>query len=167
MSRLRRLETTNKIFFVTCDVHKGATPLSAPERDLFLTALAETRGRLKFRLLAYVVMPNHWHALILPAPEQTISDAMHAIKRLSALRINKRRKTSGMLWQARFYDSFMRKVKDFRETLEYIHTNPVRDGFVSDAARWPWSSYKQLLTGRGSYLPVDYLELPLDLNHRL
>ena len=167
MSRLRRLVTTGKIFLVTCNVKKGLKQLSPSERNLFLVAVAEARAGHKFQLLAYVVMPTHWHALLLPAPERTISDTVHAIKRLSALRINRQRRTSGSLWQARFYDSFARKVKDFGAALDYIHTNPVRDGFVSDAARWPWSSYAQLLIGKDSFPPVDRLELPLDPEHRL
>lgn len=167
VSRLRRLVTTGKIFFVTCNVKKGVKQLSPSERNLFLAAVAEARAKHKFRLLAYVVMPTHWHALLLPAPEKTIGDIMHAIKRLSAFHINKRRGTSGSLWQARFYDSFARKVKDFGAALEYIHTNPVRDGFVSDPARWPWSSYAQLVTGKNSFPAVDRLELPLDPEYRL
>ncbi len=166
MSRLRRLETTGKIFFVTCNVATGIKQLSPSEQDIFLASLAEARDRLKFRLFAYVVMPSHWHALILPAPAQTISAVVHAIKRISALRLNSRRGMSGPFWQGRFYDTFMRKVRDFRETLEYIHTNPVRDGFRLHPASWRWSSYPGYATGRAP-VSIDAIELPLDPSHRI
>ena len=132
-----------------------------------MRTIGESRQRLRFRLMAYVVMPNHWHALILPAPGQSISDILHDIKRVSALRFNRRRRRSGPFWQSRYFDSFMRTVQDYRDTLEYIHSNPVRDGFVRDHARWPWSSYRQYLGEVGSVLPIDHLELPLDPKHRL
>lgn len=112
-------------------------------------------------------MPTHWHGLILPAPEQTISDIMHSIKRLSALELNRRRGTTGAFWQRRFFDSFVRRVGDVHDTIEYIHTNPVRDGFVSDAARWPWSSFPQFLGRTDLQLVADVLELPLDPKHRV
>lgn len=167
MSRLRRLETTGKIFFVTCNVAKSVKPLSAAERDLLLIIIGETRQRLHFRLFAYVVMPSHWHALILPAQGQTISAVMHAIKRNSALQINSHRGKTGSLWQARFFDRFLRRVADFHEAVTYIHTNPVRDSFTSELVSWPWSSYGNFVGARGSSLTVDRIELPADESQRI
>ncbi|MFQ5663014.1 MAG: transposase [Terriglobia bacterium] len=167
MSRLRRLETTGKIFFVTCNVGKDVNSLSPPERDLLLTTIGQARQRLHFRLFAYVVMPNHWHALILPAPEQTIGAVMHTIKRTSALHLNSRRGTTGSLWQARFFDRFLRRVKDFNEAVDYIHTNPVRDGFTSEPGSWPWSSYGGFAGRQQLLLPVDRINLPLDATQRI
>jgi len=112
-------------------------------------------------------MPNHWHALILPAPRQTISTVMHTIKRTSAVQLNQRRGTKGRLWQGRFFDRFVRKVKDFREALEYIHSNPVRDGFVAEPAAWPWSSCGDYGGDKPAPVPVDPIELPLDENQRM
>jgi REP element-mobilizing transposase RayT len=112
-------------------------------------------------------MPTHWYGLILPAPEQTISDIMHSIKRTSAVELNQRRRTTGAFRQRRFFDSFMRKVQDYRDTIVCIHTNPVRDGLVSDAAHWPWSSLRQFLGREDLRLVADVLELPLDPEHRL
>jgi putative transposase len=167
MSRLRRLALTGRIFFVTCNVAKGVRPLSPSERNLFLGIFEARRQRLGFRLFAYVVMPTHWHGLILPAHEQTISDIIHSVKRTSAVELNQRRRTTGAFWQRRFFDSFMRKVRDYHDTIEYIHTNPVRDGLVSHAAQWPWSSFRQFLGRVNPKLVADVLELPLDPEYRL
>ena len=167
MSRLRRLETTGKIFFVTCNVAQGVESLSPPERNLLLKAISEARQRLHFLLFAYVVMPNHWHGLILPAPRQTIGAVLHAIKRTSALRVNRRRGTTGSLWQARFFEGFLRRVRDFSEAVAYIHTNPVRDGFTSELTSWPWSSYGDFTGRKESALPVDSINLPLAGSRRI
>jgi putative transposase len=162
MSRLRRPVRTGKIFFVTCNLARHVSPLSPRERDLFLEVLAEVRDRLRFRLFAYVVMPTHWHALILPAPEQSISCILHSIKRRSALCINGERRQAGPLWQARFFDRFLRRVADFHEAASYIHTNPGRDGFVSDDSEWPWSSYEQFLGRSHHGLRADTIQLPFE-----
>lgn len=167
MSRLRRLETREKIFFVTCNLLPRVARLDRAERTRFLQVLKSVRRRLGFRLFAYVAMPSHWHALIQPAPQQSISSVLHSIKRNSALLLNRRRQTTGPLWQRRFFDSFLRKVRDFHEALDYIHSNPVRDGFVRLPEAWAWSSYCQYF-GEGSWeLSVDPLVLPLDLDHSL
>ncbi len=167
MSRLRRLETTGKTFLVTCNVHRQAKPLAPPERDLLLAVIQECRTRLRFLLFAYVVLPNHWHALILPAAGQSISTVMHAIKRVSALRINQRRRTRGPLWQGRFFESFLRRVRDATDAVEYIHSNPVRHGFVRHPAAWRWSSYQSFLRQEETLLAIDPLQLPLDPNQFL
>lgn len=167
MFRLRRLETTGKIFFVTCNIAKGVKSLAPRERVLLLTVMREVREGLRFQLFAYAVMPNHWHALILPAPGQTISRVMHTIKRLSALRLNRARGSSRSVWQARFFDRFLRRVKDFHEAVEYIHTNPVRDHFTSEPAAWRWSSYRAFAGHKRLLLPVDHLNLPLDESWRI
>jgi len=167
VSRLRRLETTGKVFFVTCNLAHGVESLSPAERSLLLTVIDKARQRLRFRLFGYVVMPNHWHALVLPAPGRTIGSAMHAIKRNSALELNQRRATTGRVWQGRFFDRFVRKVKDFREALEYIHSNPVRDGFVHEPAAWSWSSYGHYSGCGKTQIRVDRIELPMDEKQRL
>jgi len=167
MSPLRRLETTGKIFFVTCNIAKGVRSLSPGERDVLLMTIAEARQQLHSPIFAYVVLPHHWHALILPAPHQTISAVMHAIKRQSALRVNSRRGTSGTLWQGRFFDRFLRKVGEFEEAVDYIHANPLRDRFASDPASWPWSSYSALTGSPNPLLPIDSIELPADEHRRI
>ncbi|MEE9233955.1 MAG: hypothetical protein V3U28_00760, partial [Candidatus Acidoferrales bacterium] len=69
-------------------------------------------------------------------------------------------------WQARFFDRFLRKVGDFHEAVEYIHANPVRDGFVTDPAAWRWSSFRHFV-GRDTELGVDQIELPIEENRRI
>ena len=167
MSRLRRLEITGKIFFITCNVKQKTKTLSPNERTLLLRVTGDLRVRWGFRLFAYGVLPSHWHALIEPAPQHTISGVLHEIKRVSALQINRRRGATGPLWQARFYDRFLRRARDFRETFAYIHANPVRDGFVRHPGAWPWSSYRCYFGGGACLLAVDPIDVPLDDRARI
>ena len=58
MSRLRRIEDTDRIFFITTNLHPSARPLNPNERDIVLDWLGKVRTRYKFLLLGYVVMPD-------------------------------------------------------------------------------------------------------------
>ena len=64
MSRLRRIEQQDRIFFVTSNLARGVPNLSETERDLVLNSLGETRTAHKFLLFGYVVMPDHVHAVL-------------------------------------------------------------------------------------------------------
>jgi REP element-mobilizing transposase RayT len=64
MTRLRRIEDRDRIFFVTFNLGRGIQALSDAERDLILNTLAELRGPDDFALFGYVVMLEHVHLLL-------------------------------------------------------------------------------------------------------
>jgi REP element-mobilizing transposase RayT len=154
--------TTHRIFFVTTHFAREALPLTPEERDLVLQSLAETRQRRGVLLMAYVVMPSHLHLLIAPKGEDTVSDLMRELKLTCAKRIGKTSTKRGRLWQARFFDRIIRHPKEWRETIEYIHANPVKDDLVEKPGRWPWSSWRAYRRGKRPPIPVDLVEMPLN-----
>ena len=79
MSRLRRIEDTDRIFFITTNLDPGAAPLAPAERGIVLDWLGKVRVRHRFLLLAYVVMPNHAHALLAVVPG-SLQKIMHGWK---------------------------------------------------------------------------------------
>lgn len=135
MSRLRRIALSDRYFFVTCHVSRAKTWLSEREFECFAEVFADRRKELGFHLTAWVFLPNHWHAILYPAHPLTISRVVESIKVGSTLRINRMRSERGPLWQGRYFDRAMRTVKEYRETVEYIHWNPVKAGLVSRAER--------------------------------
>ncbi len=164
MSRLCRLLVSNRGFFVTTHFAQAALPVNEAERDHVLGAVASTRSRRSFLLAAYAVMPTHCHLLIVPANGDTISAVLREIKVRSAKRILAGRSQKGVFWQARSFDRIIRNRKEWVETLEYIHFNPVKDGLVSDPADWPWSSWRGYLPNAQPPIPMDILDLPADEN---
>jgi hypothetical protein len=70
------------------------------------------------------------------------------------------------LRQGRFFDHALRTVKDYWETVEYNHLNPVRRGLVKHPEQWGWSSYSEYagLDGveqeRQCGLKIDRVRLP-------
>jgi putative transposase len=140
VSRVRLL-VTDRLFFVTVNLRPDIPFLAEGEFPLVIKALAESRRRERFLLAGYVLMPDHWHALIWPSHPLTISRAVQSVKWRAARSLNRHRGTAGVVWQHQFWDRFVRHEKEFGERLEYMHHNPVRRGLAKRPEDWPWSSY--------------------------
>jgi putative transposase len=139
MSRLRRIELLDRIFFVTTNLAKGLPPLLPLERDVVLRQLGEARAALPFLLLGYVVMPDHVHVVV-AARNAPLSRIMHRWKFKTGYCLQKARRGSGAFWQARYFDSICRRVRDVSDKLLYVHENPVAASLVKRAEEWRWSS---------------------------
>jgi acetyl-CoA synthetase len=85
-------------------------------------------------------MPNHVHLLIRPRPESTLAEIVKRIKGVSARKINRHMGRGGSVWQADYFDRYIRDEDDFRRKLAYIEENPVKARLVSDATSWRFSS---------------------------
>ena len=159
MSNVRRLHASDRIFFVTVNVRRGTAPFAEDEFPMLIRALQESRRRLGFSLFGYVLMPDHWHALLFPSGPVTISQVIHDGKKVSARRLNQARKSSGPFWQHQFWDRFVRYRKEFWERMEYMHLNPVARGLVKSPAGWRWSSYTQIMAdGKAGAEPLIALD---------
>jgi len=130
-------------------------------------AIAGVRKRRNFLLTAYAFMPDHWHALIFPANNDTLPRCMNALKVASAQALNRLHGTAGPVWQLRYYDHAVRTVKEYRDAIRYMHFNPVTKGLVRKPEEWPWSSIHSY-GGLGPVrLAVDRLDLPAEETTRL
>lgn len=108
----------------------------------------------RFRLHAYVVMPNHVHMLLDPyVPLAKISGPL---KGVASCDINARLGRTGKpLWQDESFDHWIRNSADFERIRHYIEWNPVRAGLVVRPEDWRWSSagnpyFKRLVTPTSS-----------------
>ena len=164
MSHVHRLRTTERIFFVTVNLRRQAEPFRDTEYPLMIEALEGARKRLGFLLYGYVLMPDHWHALIWTGYPLTISEVIHDVKKVSALRLHQRRGGEGPMWQHQFWDRFVRHAKEFGDRLAYVHLNPVRKGLVAKPENWRWSSNNNYAldkqTVMGCPIQVDCVWLP-------
>jgi len=173
MSRLRRLVVSNRFFFITCRLLSHRERLSEHEFELLARAVRERRQKYHFLLTAWVLLPDHWHAIFFPPFPLTISTVMEAIKVGSTHRVNAGRRESGLLWQPQFFDRALRTVKEYNEKVEYIHLNPVRRGLVKDARDWKWSSVHEYAGVSGEEeerrcgLRIDRVLLPSDEHTRI
>jgi REP element-mobilizing transposase RayT len=102
MANIHRLRVTDKIFFISCNLLTNRGGLDYEEFQIILEVIEESRRRLGYLLCGYVLMPDHWHALIWPRFPVTISLVMERVKSASSGRLNKRRDTRGANWQHQF-----------------------------------------------------------------
>ena len=92
-----------------------------------------------FLLHAYVVMPNHVHALITPKTE--VSKLMNGIKGVTSRAANRiLQRTGKPFWQDESFDRWVRDPGEFAKIKSYIEENPVMAKLVAKPEDWPWSS---------------------------
>jgi putative transposase len=99
----------------------------------------------RYRLLAWVVMPNHVHVLFQPVAGWTIAKIVASWKKFTARKIcddwrDSGDKTDASVWHREYWDRYIRDRSHFEQVVEYIHMNPVKAGLVDRAEKWPWSS---------------------------
>jgi putative transposase len=166
MTRLRRIEDRDRIFLVTTNLARGVAPLTATERDCLVEIMSRQRLRGDLLLFAYVIMPTHAHALIAPQNKSLIQ-VMRNWKSVGGYEITQQRKTRGPLWQERYFDSIIRRIRDFWKKVEYIHQNPVEAGLVLEQGDWKWSSYGRIAGSKAETPEIDRTDFPADGSHPL
>ena len=99
---------------------------------------------VKYKLHAWVVMPNHGHVMLTPKSSNSLSSIMHSMKSYTANRANELLSRSGPFWAREYFDRYIRNGQHFANTIAYIHNNPVKARLCSDPFDWPFSSARFL-----------------------
>jgi putative transposase len=173
MSRLRRLVVSDRWFFVTCRVLPGRRHLADSEFASLAQVVCERREEHGFLLSAWVLLPDHLHAILYSAHPLTISRVLESVKDAATKRINRSRREVGRLFQPRFFDRALRTVREYNEKVQYIHLNPVKAGLVSRPEDWAWSSVHDYVgsvdqvPASVSGLSIDRVLLPADEHTRI
>lgn len=97
----------------------------------------------RYRLHAWVVMPNHAHALVQPLPGHALEQILHSWKSFTAHRAGEMLERSGEFWQRESYDHWVRDESEFAHFRRYIEENPVKARLCAQACDWRWSSAAQ------------------------
>jgi len=108
--------------------------------EMLLAVIAEVRRETGFRLLAYVVMPDHMHMVVTLSKEIRLGRVMQLIKGRFSNRYNESVGSRGRVWQERYHERALRTERDLFAAIEYVHMNPVEAGLADDAASYVWSS---------------------------
>jgi len=103
---------------------------------IVVASLRNTQKNHHAETLAWVVMPDHLHWLVIPVSE-SLDAIVRRIKSCSARAINQRNKTTGPLWQKGYHDHALRKEEDILAASRYIITNPLRSGIVKHIGDYP------------------------------
>lgn len=113
--------------------------------------MAELCRRHQVEVWAYCLMPNHIHLIAVPFAEDGLRCAIGEAHKRYTLRINKRQKWSGHLWQGRFF-SYPMDDHHMLMAVRYVELNPVRKGIVEHPEDYLWSSARAHLNGTSDVL---------------
>jgi REP element-mobilizing transposase RayT len=95
---------------------------------------------VRYKLIAWVIMPNHTHFLIKPINDVSVSVIMQRFKSFTAHEANRILQKNGKFWQVDYFDRFIRDYEHFEKTVNYIENNPVKAGLCEKKSEWKYSS---------------------------
>ena len=93
----------------------------------------------RYRMLAWIIMPNHVHALV-GIGEFPLGRIIQNWKSIAAIEANKLLKRVGRFWQPDYWDRYMRDDDQVRKAIRYIENNPVKAKLCRAPEEWPFSS---------------------------
>ncbi len=118
------------------------------------TAIEKTREKYPFTIDAWVILPDHMHAIwTLPHNDSDFANRWRLIKRYVTLACgdilhqpalmtaSKTKHRESTLWQRRYWEHLIRDDADYANHMDYVHFNPVKHGLVSRVSDWPHSSF--------------------------
>lgn len=109
------------------------------DRREYLALLSKYLDRYKPRLLAYCLMNNHVHLILVPRDADALGRVLRDTHMSYTRYVNRRQGLSGHLWQGRFFSCPLDKLHLWA-AVRYVERNPVRAGLVRRAEDYPWSS---------------------------
>jgi putative transposase len=125
------------------------------ERENYLYFLRLMRQHLITNgvdVIAYCLMPNHYHFLVY-LKDETLSESMKLLSLSYTKAINKRFNRFGCLFQGRFQSIHVAQEEYLVNLSRYIHLNPVKAGLVQEPGEWEFSSYLEYAGRRFGTLP--------------
>ena len=175
MSRYRRIDVPGGTYFFTVNLAVRGSDLLVRRVEVLREAVRVTKAERPFRIEAWVVMPDHLHAVwTLPEGDANFSVRWGAIKARFSMGVRRagftppdrlpqvqtgefagvnpglRSDKGGLaVWQRRFWEHCIRDAEDFAAHVDYCHWNPVKHGYVARPEDWAWSSvHREKVRGR-------------------
>lgn len=173
-----RIKDDPQTFHYITSVTFNRVPIFRSEKacEIFVEQLSEVRKKFPYKLIGYVVMPDHFHLLV-NLKDDDDSKFLLRLRGLSArkiiawlkesnfissleklkLKIPQKRQHTYAVWQKKPMVVEIYSHKFLRQKLKYIHLNPVRAGFCKHSAEWKWSSHS-------AYLPHKPVNIPIEID---
>jgi putative transposase len=108
--------------------------------EAFAGLLRDASERIPMRILAWALMPNHFHFLLWPHEDGDLGRWMQWLMTAHVRRHHRHHGSAGHIWQGRFRAFPIQDDWHLSTVARYVERNPVRAGLVDRAELWPWSS---------------------------
>jgi|SRR5579871_470878 len=150
MPNYRRAFVPGGCWFFTVNLLERRQTLLVDYVAVLRDAIAATRESHPFTIDAFVILPDHLHAIwSLPIGDSDFSTRWRLIKNRFAREMPKIEMLSPVraarnergIWQRRFWEHLIRDDADYERHVEYCYINPVKHGLVTQVSDWPYSSF--------------------------
>lgn len=150
MGRANRAAHGDVVYHVLNRANAGI-PIFEKDQDYtaFERILAEAVKRYDMRLLAYQLMPNHWHQVVWPKKDGDLSRFVGWLTLTHTQRWHAHRHSagSGHVYQGRFKSFPVQEDGHFLTVCRYVERNALRAGLASRAESWHWGSLWRRVSG--------------------
>jgi len=173
---LPRFHIQGHIYYITTNVYQNLPLFKHPTFIIpLIDSLNYYRYKYRFKILGYVIMPDHIHLIVWPQDQPAISEFMRDFKKFTAVRLIRQaevenasailqafanageatKRCDHKIWQDSYWDTNIFTERFLRQKLHYIHRNPVRANLVANPAEYPYSSYRNYALNDESLIAID------------
>jgi putative transposase len=159
----RRVFVDGGCWFFTVNLEDRSGRLLTERIGALREAVAKVRRSLPFDINAWVVLPDHVHAIwTLPPDDSDFSTRWRLIKTFLSKSLPAgewrsavhKARNERAIWQRRYWEHLIRDEKDYLRHVHYCYFNPVKHGLVANVEDWPYSSFhRDMKTG---FNPTDW-----------
>jgi putative transposase len=112
-------------------------------------------GKYGISVIAYCLMPNHYHFLLLQLTDMPISKFINVLFNAYVQALNLQQSRTGTLFEGRFKHVCVDEWKYLSHLCRYIHRNPVKAGLVIAPEDWAYSNFREWVGLRNSLLNMN------------
>lgn len=173
---LPRLHIEGHIYYITTVVYNRLPIFTRPSFVIpLIDSLNFYRYKQEFKLLGYVIMPDHVHFIIWPFGGATVSDIMRDYKKFTSVRLIRQAEVENItewttafeqageetgrsdnkVWQDSYWDENVYTRRFLLQKLNYVYRNPLRAGLVEHPADYYYSSYRNYELGEEWLIEID------------
>jgi putative transposase len=149
--------------FVTAStVNKTSILTTSRHLNLWVDTFKDVVLQFKIKLVAWVILSNHYHLLFMPTKGNDIGSLMKRLNGITSRKLNLLDGQQGRTVWYSYWDTCIRAERDFWTRFNYVHYNPVKHGYVDKPEDWEFSSYRFYVRNDGkAWLGTCIKEMPI------
>jgi putative transposase len=151
-------------YFITATCYEHRHIFEHPD-DLSLLAdeTLDAFAKAEIPCATWVFLPNHYHVLLETKDLSIVSELLRLLHSRVATTINGHQQQRGRQVWYRFSDRLIRSPRHHWATMNYIHYNPIKHGYVDRMSLWAWSSVHNYADAYGKeWLAEKWHTYPID-----
>ena len=147
MTHYRHNRVPGDTYFFTVRLLNRKSSLLTEHISAFGEAFRQTRSRKPFHVDAWVVLPDHAHAIwTLPPGDVDCASRWRSVKIAFSKALRKAAPEHAAVWARHYQDHLIGNDAEYAALVDYVHANPTRHGLCADPFEWQWSSLHRFVS---------------------